>query len=89
MIVRRRPVGPEVSIVVPAHNEEDNLPKLVEEISESLDASGYWYEIIIIDDASSDNTLTVLRDMARKEFAARDSSHGTAERTILCFVGWF
>lgn len=66
MIVRRRPVGPEVSVVVPAHNEEDNLPKLIDEICTALDTSGYWYEIVIIDDASSDQTPTILSDLAIK-----------------------
>jgi len=66
MIVRHRPVGPEISVVVPAHNEQENLPKLIDEICESLDASGYWYEIVVIDDCSSDATAKILSDLSIK-----------------------
>lgn len=55
---------PEVSVVIPAHNEADNLPRLIEEIVETLDAAGHWYEIVIIDDASTDDTPTVLEEKA-------------------------
>lgn len=66
MIVRRRPSGPEVSVVIPAHNEAENLPRLIEEIAEALDAAGHWYEIVVVDDASSDDTPRVLNQLSHR-----------------------
>jgi glycosyltransferase involved in cell wall biosynthesis len=49
-----RDKNPDVSIVIPAFNEEESLPELVKEISECM--QNKTYEIIIIDDGSTDNT---------------------------------
>lgn len=51
-----------LSIVVPLYNEEDNVVLLTEKINESL--VGYSYEIIYIDDFSTDNTSQVVKGMA-------------------------
>lgn len=50
-----------LSIVVPLYNEEDNVVLLTEKIHESL--VGYSYQIIYIDDFSSDKTRKVVKDM--------------------------
>lgn len=47
-------VRPEVSVVVPAYNEEESLDELVGEIARSLE--GTVFEIIVIDDGSTDGT---------------------------------
>jgi dolichol-phosphate mannosyltransferase len=53
------PRPPLVSIVVPAHNEADNLPILLREIDAAF-AARDDYEIIVVDDCSSDNTAATL-----------------------------
>jgi len=55
---------PELSIVVPCHNEEGNLPLLVEAIESVLATLDTGYEIIITDDCSSDNSWQVLQQLA-------------------------
>jgi glycosyltransferase involved in cell wall biosynthesis len=50
-----------LSIVVPLYNEEDNVVLLTKKIHESL--SGYTYQIIYIDDFSTDNTGKIVKDM--------------------------
>ena len=50
-----------LSIVVPFYNEQDNAVLLTEKIHESL--QGYNYEIIYIDDFSTDNTRKVVKAM--------------------------
>ncbi|PWL38302.1 glycosyltransferase [Flagellimonas aquimarina] len=50
-----------LSIVVPLYNEEDNVVLLTKKIHESL--SGYTYQIIYIDDFSTDNTRKIVKDM--------------------------
>ena len=52
----------ELSIVVPLHNEEDNIDHLFERITSVLNKLNITYEIICIDDGSKDNTLKYLID---------------------------
>jgi glycosyltransferase involved in cell wall biosynthesis len=51
----------ELSVVAPAHNEEPNIQPLVAEIDAALAPSGIPYEIVVIDDGSTDATRAVLR----------------------------
>ncbi len=53
--------APELSIVVPCHNEEGNLPPLVEAIDQALAPVGVAYEVIITDDCSTDDSWEVLK----------------------------
>ncbi|MDS1269723.1 glycosyltransferase family 2 protein [Lipingzhangella sp. LS1_29] len=55
---------PHVSIVLPCYNEEQHVLAEVERICAAMDASGYSYELLAIDDASSDDTLARLREAA-------------------------
>ncbi len=55
---------PYVTVVLPAFNEQDHVLAEVERICRALDASGLTYELLAIDDASTDLTLTRLRDAA-------------------------
>ncbi|MBI2114655.1 MAG: glycosyltransferase, partial [candidate division NC10 bacterium] len=53
-------VRPTVSIVIPVFNEEDNVPLLAEEIRQALDPHGIAYEVVAVDDGSTDGTWTRL-----------------------------
>ena len=60
----------EISVVIPARNEADNLPILIPEIEEALRPLARSFEVIIIDDGSTDATPGVTRDLASvKPFA--------------------
>jgi glycosyltransferase involved in cell wall biosynthesis len=56
-----------LSIIIPMYNEEDNVHPLHEKLTQVLDLMGHPYEIIIVDDGSTDGTARRL-----KEAAARD-----------------
>lgn len=56
----------EVSVVIPVYNEEDNLRPLIEGISSVMDNVGKPYEIIAIDDGSTDRSLKTLKELAAK-----------------------
>ena len=53
--------GVQVTVVLPCYNEQEHVLSEVERITTTMDASGYNYELLVIDDASTDNTLEVLR----------------------------
>ena len=55
---------PELSVVVPLFNEEESLPLLVERLLTSLRPLGRSFELVLVDDGSSDRTAAVLRKQA-------------------------
>lgn len=57
-------VQAEVSVVVPVYNEADNLRVLVGRIAEGMQATGKSYEMILVDDGSSDGSTEVLHQLA-------------------------
>ncbi len=61
------PLPPELSLVVPVYNERDNLPLLVGEIAQALRGvgTGRRYEIVAVDDGSTDGSLEVLKALKR------------------------
>ena len=54
----------DLSIVVPIYNEQDNIPILHGRISEALSGAGLAYELILVDDGSSDNSYPALKLLA-------------------------
>ncbi|MFH1706556.1 MAG: glycosyltransferase family 2 protein [Planctomycetota bacterium] len=65
----------ELSVVIPAHNEAENVVDLCDRCRRALDPLGRPYEIIFIDDNSTDNTRAVLEDLARRLPAVRVILH--------------
>jgi len=62
--------GLEVSVVVPLLNEQDNIRALYEQITQTL-AGKYEYEVIFIDDGSTDNSFTVLAGLQKADAKVR------------------
>jgi glycosyltransferase involved in cell wall biosynthesis len=60
-----------ISFVVPIYNEEENIPKLVEEIEAVAPDLSDSYEILLVDDCSSDNSLQLIKDLSAKNKAIR------------------
>jgi polyisoprenyl-phosphate glycosyltransferase len=54
---------PDVSVVLPVHNEAEHLGQEIERIRSALDRSRYRYEIILVDDGSTDGSLEVARSL--------------------------
>ena len=50
-----------ISIVIPLYNEEESVPQLYEELTATLEATGHPYEIIVVDDGSSDSSFDHLQ----------------------------
>jgi dolichol-phosphate mannosyltransferase len=62
---------PEISFVIPCHNEQENLRALVAAIREATDPLKRSYEIVIADDFSSDNSWNVLKELAAADARVR------------------
>lgn len=52
-----------LSVVVPIKNERDNIKPLVDEIIQALTPTGWEYEIIYVDDGSTDDSFAVLQQL--------------------------
>ncbi len=57
----------DISLVIPVYNEEESLPLLFDAIHIALDSLPRTWEILFIDDGSSDKSLSVLRTLAEKD----------------------
>lgn len=59
------PQVPDLSIVVPLYNEVENLPPLHAAIRRALAGTEWSYEVLLVDDGSTDGTRQLLREFAR------------------------
>jgi cellulose synthase/poly-beta-1,6-N-acetylglucosamine synthase-like glycosyltransferase len=83
-----------ISFIVPAYNEELELPSTIKAIRNAAEDAGQPYEIIVVDDASSDATAEVSTKLGariisinrRQIAAARNAGARAARGDILLFV---
>jgi len=84
-----RPAGPntlDVTIVLPCYNEQEHVLSEVDRICRAMDDTEFSYELLVIDDKSTDETLAVLTDALPKYPAMRlmpfrrNGGSGTARR---------
>jgi dolichyl-phosphate beta-glucosyltransferase len=60
-----------LSIVIPCYNEQERLPRTIEQVERYLDGKGVSYELILVDDGSSDGTRTVMDEAAGRNSFVR------------------
>src|SRR5690348_7355707 len=53
-------MNPDLTILLPSYNEAENLPEVIPEITGVLDANGFTYEVMVVDDGSTDGTPDVV-----------------------------
>ena len=61
----------DISVIVPCYNEEESIPLFYKEIKEITKKMKAKFEIIFINDGSSDNTLNIIRTLAKKDKMVR------------------
>ncbi len=66
---------PEVSVILPCYNEVDNLDPLIAEIKVAMARVGKTFEIVYIDDCSTDGTTERLAELARTDPVIRHIRH--------------
>lgn len=59
----------DISVIVPLYNEEESLEELLQRIHESLDAAGLSFEVIFVNDGSTDNSWSVIERLSRSDNA--------------------
>src|SRR2546430_7693504 len=64
-------MSPEISVVVPMRNESPNVADLYRELTSTLEASARPYEILAIDDGSTDDTFDLLARLQAKDARLR------------------
>lgn len=57
----------DVSVVIPVKDEKDNLPLLHEQLLQALEPTGWSFELIFVDDGSSDGSAEVLERLALRD----------------------
>jgi glycosyltransferase involved in cell wall biosynthesis len=62
---------PEISVVIPVRNEAPNVPRMYEELTTTLEAFGRRYEIIVVDDGSTDETFELLAGLQAQDARLR------------------
>jgi glycosyltransferase involved in cell wall biosynthesis len=78
----QEPNVPDVSVVLPVYNEVHHLEAELERIRRALDSSAYTYEILVVDDGSSDGSTELLRTMQNIRLItfSQNRGSGTARR---------
>lgn len=56
-----------VSIIVPCYNEQEALPIFYDEATKILSSLKVNYELLLVNDGSKDNTLSIIKDLAKKD----------------------
>jgi glycosyltransferase involved in cell wall biosynthesis len=56
-----------ISVVVPLFNEEENIPELHRRVKSALESTGEGFEVIYVDDGSTDATLSLLQEIQSKD----------------------
>ena len=64
----------DISVIVPLYNEEESLPELAQWIERVMNANGFSYEIIFVNDGSTDRSQQVIHELAKTNPAI----HGVA-----------
>nr|MDQ3420142.1 glycosyltransferase [Acidobacteriota bacterium] len=60
-------MSPEISVIVPMRNESPNVRQLYGELIAALEGYGRPFEIVVIDDGSSDDTFALLTQIQRQD----------------------
>ena len=61
----------DLSIIISLYNEEESLPELLRWIQEGMDRENFSYEVITVDDGSTDNSWKLIKELSEKNGSIR------------------
>lgn len=82
-----------ISIVVPVWNEQENIEVFYQEVCRYMESLAYTYEVIFVDDGSSDDTVRIVKSLSEKDrrgkalFLARNFGHQIALTCGMDYAG--
>jgi len=79
-------MNPKLSIVIPSYNESGNLKKgVLGDVYKYLEGADYSYEVIIVDDGSTDNSIEMIKKEIKdkKNFRLIENKHGGKAITVM------
>ena len=53
----------DISVVIPLYNEDESLPELAAWIAKVMDENNFSYEVILVDDGSTDRSWEVIEEL--------------------------
>jgi dolichol-phosphate mannosyltransferase len=68
-------VACDISILVPVYNEEENILPLAQEVAEAFAQAPWSYELVFVDDASTDQTWSKIQEARRRDSRIRGLRH--------------
>jgi len=72
-----------LSIILPVYNEAENLRVLLPALADALEALGIAYEVVVVDDGSTDDTTTVLAELNRPKLKVVRLRRNTGQTAAL------
>lgn len=79
----------DISVVVPLYNEEESLTELVGWIKKVMDENNYSFEVVLIDDGSSDNSWKIIEELKEKfDFVKGIKFRRNYGKSAALFVGF-
>lgn len=78
----------EISVVIPVFNEQGSISELIKRISISLKKAKFIYQIIIVDDNSTDHTASIVKKLGRAHYVSYLLKHGKKGKAYSLFEGF-
>jgi glycosyltransferase involved in cell wall biosynthesis len=70
-----------ISIIIPAYNEQEGIGDTLSKIFETMDAAHYDYEVIVVNDGSSDRTAEIVKQFPRVNLLNHSRNRGSGAST--------
>jgi polyisoprenyl-phosphate glycosyltransferase len=70
-----------ISVIIPVYNEEQGIAEVLNGVFECMDQSHYEYEVLVVDDGSTDRTAEVVRQFPRLRLIQHPTNRGTGAAT--------
>ena len=67
----------DISIIIPSFNEESSITQVISDVHKAMELTNYAYEIVVVDDCSTDNTLIKMQDRRDIRLIKHKSNQGS------------